>query len=364
MIIHSRKRTAGLVLIALLAVGVAALAAGAPTTGGVQGERDCIAPPPPVFVAAPERPLPPPVMGLAAPFAADERVIVLAGRDAWLGVQVEDVTTDKLAELKLKEEYGALVVEVEENSPAAKAGLRKNDVILEYQGERVESAARLARLVRETPVGRTVRLAVSREGRTQTLSATLERREYLRGGVRVPEIRVPEINVEVFGARPRLGISADALTPQLADYFGVKQGKGVLVREVHAGTAAEKAGLKAGDVIVRVDAEEVADVGDLRRALRKKKAGEDVTLGIVRQRQETTVRLQLEESRSRARSTAARHVCRPGEWGTALRESLEEVEHELRELERELREEVGPVERELRRELLRPGERVRSRVTI
>lgn len=262
-------------------------------------------------------------------FSSDnEGVVVVTGRGAWLGIHVSDVTAEKMAELKLEEEYGALITEVEENSPAAKAGLAKNDVILEYQGQRVESAAQLTRLVRETPVGRSVRLLISRAGNRQTLAATLERREYARGEFRLPRIEIPRIRVRGLIARPRLGIEADALTPQLADYFGVKQGKGILVRSVESGTPAEKADLKAGDVIVSVDGQAVADVGDLRAALGKKKGGESVTLGLVRDRKETTLQVQLEEPRRSAFDSL--EVIEPHVLDLEL-ESLRDLQRRLRE---------------------------------
>ncbi|MFQ5925808.1 MAG: PDZ domain-containing protein [Terriglobia bacterium] len=251
--------------------------------------------------------------------------VFVSGRGAWLGVRLADVTPEKMAELKLRAQYGAIVAEVEEDSPAAKAGLQENDVILEYQGERVESAATLARLVRETPAGRTVQLRVSRDGRAQTLTATVERRHYARADVRIPRIRIPEIDVRIFRSRPRLGISANELTPQLADYFGVKQGKGVLVREVDPGSAAEKAGLKAGDVIVRVDDGTIEDVGDLRRTLRRKRESKEVTLTIVRDRREQTLKVELGEPRRSGprRAAEAEVYWEPGLWEdhTAARET-------------------------------------------
>lgn len=287
---------------------------------------------------------------------ANENVLIVSSGNVWLGVTLADVTAEKMAELKLKEEYGAIVTEVEQDSPAAKAGVRENDVILEYQGERVHSAAQLGRLVRETPSGRSVRLLISRAGQQQTLTATLEPREYSRLDVRIPRIRIPEFDIHIFTSRPRLGISADSLTPQLAEYFGVKQGKGVLVREVNAGSVAEKAGLKAGDVIVRVEDETIEDLGDLRDALAKKKGGETVTLGIVRNRTETSLHVQLEEARRRPRAGTGYdydYDNDPEEIGKEYRESMRELQREMRELQRHLQKELGEKGRELQKDLIR-----------
>lgn len=226
------------------------------------------------------------------------------GGRARLGVGISDVTAEKARELKLPGEYGALVTEVAEESPAAKAGVQVDDVIIEFDGERVRSANQLVRLVRETPAGRSITLQVSRGGQTRSLTVALEERH--ARFFRVPSISIPDIDVRVrpdlhvFTRRPRLGITADDLTSQLADYFGVEQGEGVLVREVLAGSAAEKGGLKAGDVIVQVDETGVASVSELRRALteatRDKK---EVTLTIVRDRKEQALNVEIERPERR-----------------------------------------------------------------
>jgi len=254
----------------------------------------------------PEPPEPP-----EAPDSALEGALTQAASlegAAWLGVTLKDVTAEKARDLKLPGEYGALVVSVDEDSAAAKAGLQKGDVIVELAGERVRSEAQLRRLIRETPAGRTVSLQVVRDGQARTLSAKLQPRTgqfYFQ----TPEIHIPEININPnlmapFNNRsfafmfdkPSLGISGDELTSQLASYFGVKQGKGVLVSEVVMGSPAAKAGLKAGDVIVAVDGKDVATVAELRKAL-EIKSGEDkrkLNLTVVRDHHEQTIPVELE----------------------------------------------------------------------
>ena len=234
---------------------------------------------------------------------ATASILALSGGDgqAWLGVQLEDVTAARARELKLPGEYGAVVTEVKEDSPAAKAGLKENDVVLEFAGERVRSAAELKRLIRETPPGRSVPVKLSHDGQTRTVNVALEERHWGLAGPQVYMPEIPQIKLPglPFGFRtPSLGVSADELTPQLAQYFGVKQGKGVLVREVDSGTPAEKAGLKAGDCIVRVGSKEIGSVGDLQRALADQtRDGADgkrlVELTIVRDRHELTVKAEL-----------------------------------------------------------------------
>lgn len=244
-------------------------------------------------------------------FSAGRRVFFRGENRPWLGVVLTDIDSEKAKELKLASENGVLVKIVSEDSPAAKAGLMKDDVIVEFAGEKVRSAAQLSRLVRETPSGRSASLVVNRAGKTQTLTAKLETQHAgpmpMAGATLPPEdftIPVPPMppgagrKFNVFIPRgARLGISGDDLTPQLAEFFGVKQGKGVLVREVIVGTAAEKAGLKAGDVIVAVDGQEVESVGKLRRALAEGKTEAEkrkATINIVRDKREQTLTVELD----------------------------------------------------------------------
>jgi len=237
-----------------------------------------------------------------------ESQLLTAGGDAWLGVTLKDVTAEKARDLKLPGEYGALVVSVDADSAAAKAGLQKGDVIVEFAGERVRSEAQLRRLIRETPPGRTVSMQVIRDGQPRTLSAKLQSRTN-QFFIQTPEIHIPEINIapnlaspylrgfaNMFDGRPSLGISGEELTTQLANYFGVKQGKGVLVSEVVMGSPAATAGLKAGDVIVAVDGKGVATVAELRKAL-EIKSGEEkrkLNLTIVRDHHEQAVPVEVE----------------------------------------------------------------------
>jgi membrane-associated protease RseP (regulator of RpoE activity) len=296
-----------------------------------------------------------------------ESQLVTAEGAAWLGVTLRDVTAEKARDLKLPGEYGALVESVEADSPAAKAGLEKGDVIVEFAGERVRSEAQLRRLIRETPAGRTVSLQVIRDGQARTLSAKLRPRTN-QFYFQVPEIHIPEMNITpshpgpfdyrsfnfLFDrGRPSLGISGDELTTQLATYFGVKQGKGVLVREVEAGSAAAKAGLRAGDVIVAVDGKSVGTVTELRQAL-EIKPGEDkrkLSLTVVRDRHEEAVPVELERPGQGERERVS------GDFGidsvelqrltgqaeaqiAAAKRALQESQKQLRDQQRSMSEEI------------------------
>jgi serine protease Do len=244
-------------------------------------------------------------------------IVRFGGGGARLGVALEDVRADDVARLKLAEERGAVVKEVVKGSAAEKAGLKEDDVILSYQGERVGSAAQLRRLVRETPGGRKVTIEASRAGAAQRLTATLEKtddHELAMGddnfrfempdsfhfNVPVPPIPpippVPPMDHMFDGekgqrfffrdrmgdARPgRLGLSYQELSGQLARYFKVDDGA-LLVTDVEAEGPAAKAGLRAGDVIVKFNGKAVSDGEGLRHALFEVPSGTDVTLTVQR----------------------------------------------------------------------------------
>lgn len=244
------------------------------------------------------------------------RVFTLEDGAGWLGVETAEVSSEKAKELKLSAERGVLLAEIVSDSPAAKAGLKANDVVTEFNGQRVEGTAQFRRMIHEIPAGRAVQLTVWRDGRSQTITATLGEREHEsrtfsvpRGGWNIEMPRMPRVEIPrfewnegtFFSRRPMLGISADDLSGQLGSYFGAPDGEGVLVREVNSGSPAEKAGIKAGDVIIKIDGERVRTVGDLHEKMGHK-AGDatdkaekvTVNVGLLRDRKETTVKVEVE----------------------------------------------------------------------
>lgn len=236
---------------------------------------------------------------------------------AYLGVSTEDVSKENMARYGMREVRGVGVTEVMKDSPAEKAGLRKDDVIIRFDGESVTSVRKLTRLVNESSADQTVRLTISRGGAEQEVTATLSKREF--GGMlkakigddvwkdinkdfkmEFPKFEMGKMGtlgdgsfIFAFGNR-RIGVSTQSLSKQLAEYFGVKDG-GALITSVTENSPAAKAGLKAGDVITAIDGEKVSSPGDITHALSKKETG-DVSLTIVRDKNMRTVTLTPEKS--------------------------------------------------------------------
>jgi serine protease Do len=231
---------------------------------------------------------------------------------SYLGVDIRDITQDRVAALKLKEERGVEVTMVDQDAPAGKAGIKEHDVILDFNGTGVESEEQLRRMIRETPVGRTVTLGISRDGSPMKLSVQLAEHNKVLTGRRIEIPPIPPVPDMDFSNRidvpnvmvmrnlsPTLGVQTENLGQQLGDFFGVKNGDGVLVRSVEKGSPAEKAGVKAGDVIVRVGDEKLSDRVDLSRIMRKHREGGKLSLGIVRDKHEQTVTVDLPQRRSK-----------------------------------------------------------------
>jgi len=224
---------------------------------------------------------------------------------SYMGVDIADVTSERLADLKLKEEHGTEITMVDQDAPAGKAGLHEHDVILSLNGTAVESAAQLRRMIKETPPGRVVTLGISRDGQPLTVKLQLaDRRKSMayKPGSQEFNFKMPEmpglpdfegpISVVVTHSSVRSGLMIENITPQLGEFFGVKDGKGVLVRSVEKGSKAEKAGFRAGDVVVKVNDQSVSDTSDFTHALRSSSGG-SAAVTVVREKKEQNLNLSL-----------------------------------------------------------------------
>jgi serine protease Do len=229
-----------------------------------------------------------------------------SGTSSYLGVDIADITTERMSALKLKEEKGVEVTMVDQDAPAGKAGIKEHDVILTMNGTAVDSGAQLRRMIHETPPGRLVTFGLSRDGQPVTVKVQLgdKHREYSGPDmkdfhinvpeVHVPDIDIPSINMIMVTTSARSGLMIENITPQLGEFFGVKNGNGVLVRSVEKGSRAEKAGFRAGDVIVKVNDQPVHDTSDFSHAV-KSRNGDSVSVGVMRDKKEQNLNLTLPE---------------------------------------------------------------------
>lgn len=273
-------------------------------------------------------------------------MVFSGGGDNYLGVYTEPVTRENMSRYNLSgEPRGVAVARVADNSPAAKAGLQKDDVILRFDGEQVTSTQKLSRLINESAPEHAARLSVSRGGSERELNVTLGKRETLgstealklengelfrlqgdqwkkqteeearkqRGEweqhseewrKQTEEMRrqlekMPRAGgfAAIGGTGRRIGVTTTQLTDQLADYFGVSRDGGVLVTSVTENSPAAKAGLKAGDVITEVDGEKIENAVELSRTISRKQDG-DVTLTVTRERNRRTFKVTPEKSQT------------------------------------------------------------------
>lgn len=245
---------------------------------------------------------------------------------SYLGVQTQEVTKENFAKFGLREVRGVAIEKVVKDSPAAQAGIKDGDVIIRFGGEEVTSVFKLTRLLNEVAPDHQAKITILRGGAESELTVTLAKRDttQLQNGGFSPEnfnfptipeyprspmspdgalLPIPPIvgdgdNVFVYrgNTNRQIGVSATSLTKQLADFFSVANGDGLLINNVRENSPAAKAGLKAGDVIVDADGKPVKNNADLIRTINDKKDG-DVTLTIVRDKTRQTIKVSPEISK-------------------------------------------------------------------
>lgn len=252
--------------------------------------------------------------GNAAPFIVSSGGF---GGGSYLGVYISEVDAEDVSQLGLKREYGARIEDVSQDSPAQKAGLQADDVIVGWNGSQVESAAQLRRLVTETPAGREVKLEVIRDKKKRDVTVAIgeresivrsfsfrgpapgqieELQERLRSGGEGAQWHSPSVgNVFAFMGGGRMGVGIQSVGDQLGEYFGLDGRNGVLVTSVEEDSPAAAAGLKAGDIILSVGGKSIDGSGDVARAIREAEQG-PIAVGILRDRKERNVTVELPEA--------------------------------------------------------------------
>jgi serine protease Do len=241
--------------------------------------------------------------------------IYVDGFGASIGATVRDLSSEEAQRAKLSPAQGAYVTRVETGGPAEKAGIAAGDIVVEFDGERVRSAQQLSRLVRESADNRAVKSVVVRDGSRRTVDLTPNRD---RLAATLPDFRQLEQQFRdlgrqfefdyngrngnawggfAIGTRGRLGVSLTPVSDQLATYFGVQ--RGVLVSSVEAGSAAGRAGLKAGDVITAVNDHQVSQVIEVLDEVRRANPGADIAITVTRERKEMKLTAKMPEAPAR-----------------------------------------------------------------
>ena len=250
---------------------------------------------------------------------------------SYLGVQTQEISKENFSRFGLSAVRGVGIEKVVENSPAARAGLQANDVIIRFDGEEVESISKLNRLISEVAPDHNAKLTILRGGSEREINVVMGKREFAQfegQGLRfenfpalpqiqalpniqalprtmqtvpIPPMRGGDSDVFVWrgDASRQIGVGVTALTKQLSDYFGVSEGSGLLINSVRENSPAARAGLKAGDIIVEADGTDVKGQIDLIRAINAKKEG-DISLTIVRDRNRQNIRVTPETSKDGA----------------------------------------------------------------
>jgi len=269
--------------------------------------------------------------------------MLLSSSQGYLGVEIVDVDADKAQALKLKEVRGAIVTLIDHDAPAGQIGLKVNDVVLQLNGQNVEGAEQLGRMLKEIPPGRKVSIEISRDGNIQTMAVELADRQVLghdvwnkidnRGDVfaQPPSMGilpgagdVPPagggFHLPFFGSSLNVGALLEPLTSQMAEYLGVPSG--LMVKQVARKSEAALAGLKAFDVILKVGAEPVTNLAGWDRALRSNQGKPvQVTICATKSSSRSPCRWTPSIARVRCAWTTSRHPAKSRNLPTPVRAS-------------------------------------------
>jgi len=222
----------------------------------------------------------------------------------WLGVSIQDMTPKLAKSMDVQTKEGALVNDVVDESPAEKAGLKDEDIIVDFDGVAIADANDLIRAVQKTKPGTKVNVTVMRDKKKVVASATIDKApkersfSYSFSHPRAPrpprEPRAPR--AFVWRGSGSHGLVLEELNEQLAEYFEAPNKRGVLVEEVKKESAAEKAGFRAGDVIIKAGTQSVEDVHDVTSELSQHRKGEKVDFEIVRKGSRKTLSMEVQST--------------------------------------------------------------------
>jgi serine protease Do len=229
-----------------------------------------------------------------------------SGGSGWLGISIQDITEGIKEASGLQSEEGVLVNEVVEGSPAEKSGMKAGDVVLKYDGVDILDSSQFVKLVRETDPAEEVKISLLRDGKEKDISVEVGERPEKLGhhenfGDRESWILKHEEGFPFSFDIPKIsgghiGVLVEDMNPQLAASFGIKEVNGALVLEANEDGPAYEAGIRGGDIILKVDDMEIDDTGKLRSAIRKKEKGEAVELTVIRKKKRKTFKVTVDDS--------------------------------------------------------------------
>jgi predicted metalloprotease with PDZ domain len=275
---------------------------------------------------------------------------------AYLGVYLQDITSDLKEALDLESKKGALIAGVVDDSPAEEAGLEDEDVVIEVDGTKVKGSSHLTKVIRKHEPGDKITLKILRDGKEKSIAVILGDRpedEYTIMDPLSLSLKMPKAGVYSLGFRSgsRIGVKVQDLSEQLGVYFGVEDGEGALISDVEKDAPAEKAGLKAGDVIVAVDGNDIEDTGDLVEAISEKEEGDQVKIDVIRDRKQMSFDVEVEKgetwsaklddpSRVKIFSTQpfADEKFLLDKESYKLQDEMEQLKQEMKELKKQLEE--------------------------
>ncbi len=228
------------------------------------------------------------------------------GGSGWIGIAIQDITEGIKEASGLKTEDGVLVNEVTEGSPAEKGGLSAGDVLLKYDGARIEDSSQFVELVRETAPGSEAKISLLRDGKEMEITVEVGERPDWITRYEIPGEGEPWISRHQEGfpfvldipkiSGGHIGVLVEDMNPQLAVALGVKEVDGAFVIEANEDGPAYKAGIRGGDIILKVGDKEVDDTASLRSAIHERKKGEEVELTVLRKKERKTFSVTVEES--------------------------------------------------------------------
>lgn len=248
--------------------------------------------------------------------------LLRSSAQGYMGVLVGDVDQETASRLRLREAHGAVVTLLDHDAPAAQAGIRVNDVVLEINGQHIENADQFSRALRELPAGRKLTIVVSRDGTQQTVTLELVDRKKMEhdvwtrldsgsngtsaapsmsmvagNGSGSADIPSGGFHMPLFGSTLNVGAMVEPLTAQMAEYLGIKSG--LMVKQVAHKSEADAAGLKPFDIILKVGADSITTTADWDRTLRANQ-NKTVTVTVMRDRKQQTLVLQVDSRRRRS----------------------------------------------------------------